>query len=222
MKNEDVVLESNTTYGDEKDVGTSNQYAKNMVIVKVNGNLTINSGATLTAYGTAYGGPKGMLIYSSGTLTNNGTISMTARGAKAQGQNVYLWKNADTTIRGVYEFVPKLGASGAAAVGSYSNGRKGTDGIDRQVRTEVALEVLEKMEGLEEVEMELHIQEDLEEELEEEVQEEREMTMEEQVEMQEEQIIILLVQEEEQETQVELIVLGNGMLIQDKMEQVVY
>ena len=40
-----------------------------------------------------YGGPKGMFIYCTGTITNNGTIDMTARGAKAVGQNVYLWKN---------------------------------------------------------------------------------------------------------------------------------
>ena len=32
-----------------------------------------------------YGGPKGMFIYCSGKLTNNGRISMTAKGAKAVG-----------------------------------------------------------------------------------------------------------------------------------------
>lgn len=33
---------------------------------------------------------------------------MTARGAYAEGQNVYLWKNID----GNYEYVPKIGAIG--------------------------------------------------------------------------------------------------------------
>ena len=47
-----------------------------------------------------------------GTLTNNGTISMTARGAKAEGQNVYLFKNLDKT----YEFVPKEGGSGGTGI----------------------------------------------------------------------------------------------------------
>ena len=31
-----------------------------------------------------FGGPKGMIVYCTGTLINNGTISMTARGAKAE------------------------------------------------------------------------------------------------------------------------------------------
>jgi len=94
----------------EKDVGTESEDAKNMVILKIDGDLTVNSGITLTACKSdnGYGGPKGMMIYCTGTLTNNGTISMTARGAKAEGQNVYLWKNSDNS----YEFVPAVGAEG--------------------------------------------------------------------------------------------------------------
>ena len=53
-----------------------------------------------------------------GTLTNNGTISMTARGAKAEGQNVYLFKNLDST----YEYVPKEGGSGGKGVATPSSG----------------------------------------------------------------------------------------------------
>ena len=45
-----------------------------------------------------------MMIYCTGTLTNNGTISMTARGAKASGQNVYLWQN----LNGEYEYIPAV------------------------------------------------------------------------------------------------------------------
>ena len=77
-----------------------------MKMLKIDGDLTVNSGITLTACKSdnGYGGPKGMLIYCTGTLTNNGTISMTARGAKAGGQNVYLWQNKN----GEYEYIPAI------------------------------------------------------------------------------------------------------------------
>lgn len=67
--------------------------AKNTVVLKVNWNLIINEGVTLTACKSddGYGGPKGLMIYCTGTITNNGTISMTARGARAEGENVYLY-----------------------------------------------------------------------------------------------------------------------------------
>lgn len=124
----------------EKDVGTESEDAKNMVILKIDGDLTVNSGITLTACKSdnGYGGPKGMLIYCTGTLTNNGTISMTARGAKAEGQNVYLWKNSDNS----YEFVPAVGAEGGVKSqvvgnsifgGRYSKiGNSGKNVISRQ------------------------------------------------------------------------------------------
>ena len=94
----------------EQDVAKSaTDYAKNMVILKVNGNLTIDNNVNVTSckneYG--YGGPKGMFIYATGTFTNNGHISMTERGAYAEGQDVYLWKNSSD-----YEYVPKTGALG--------------------------------------------------------------------------------------------------------------
>ncbi len=99
------------------DTAKENKYAKNMVILKVNGDLTIDDGVTLTAcknsYG--YGGPKGMILYVTGTITNNGTISMTARGAYAEGKNVYLWKNTDNT----YEYIPAVGGDGGVALTSY-------------------------------------------------------------------------------------------------------
>lgn len=106
--NQNLEIDANTEIGSENDVATENENAKSMVVLKVNGDLTINEEAKLTAYASknGYGGPKGMMIYCTGTLTNNGTISMTARGAKAEGQNVYLWKNSDNS----YEFVPAVGA----------------------------------------------------------------------------------------------------------------
>ena len=121
------------TFGDSNDVATKDEYAKNMIIVKVNGDLTINEGVTVTAYASeeGYGGPKGLFIYVTGTLTNNGTISMTARGAKAEGQNVYLFKNSD----GSYEYVPKEGANGGERTSNsirWNPGNDGSNGINRQ------------------------------------------------------------------------------------------
>lgn len=49
-----------------------------------------------------------MIIYCTGELINNGTISMTARGAKAEGEDVYLWKNGKKN----YEYIPAGGATG--------------------------------------------------------------------------------------------------------------
>lgn len=121
------------TFGDADDVGTAEKYAQNMVVVKVNGNLTINEDAMITAYNTIYGGPKGMLLCVSGTLTNNGTISMTARGAYAEGQDVYIWKNTD----GSCEYVPALGGIGGNAYNvttknTYGTGYPGNNGNDRK------------------------------------------------------------------------------------------
>ena len=121
-------------FGDStKDVATASEDAQNMVILKVNGNLTINSNVTLTACKSAngYGGPKGLFIYVSGTISNNGMIDMTARGARAQGQDVYLWQNANNT----YEYIPEVGANGAISKGtvkySYA-GESGENGLSRQ------------------------------------------------------------------------------------------
>lgn len=117
------------------DVGTSSADATNMVIFKVNGNLTINSGITVTSCksSSGYGGTKGMMIYCTGTLINDGTISMTARGAKAAGQDVYLWKNND----GSFEYIPALSGVGGASVSLVNapcinkTGVSGVSGINR-------------------------------------------------------------------------------------------
>ena len=135
----DLVLDGTTTidgatlnnnvyeFGSTNDCGTSNSDATKMVVLKVNGNLTINSGVTLTSAKneSGYGGPKGMTIYCTGTITNNGTITMTARGAKAVGQNVYLWQNYD----GSYEYIPATGGAGGA--GNTWVGNAGATGTNR-------------------------------------------------------------------------------------------
>ncbi len=113
----------------ETDVATEKENAKNMVVLKVNGNLTIEEGVTLTACKSdnGYGGPKGLLIYCTGILTNNGTVDMTSRGAKAKGQNVYLWQNEDES----YEYIPAVGANGGQRK-TDGIGNNGNNGVDRQ------------------------------------------------------------------------------------------
>ena len=106
----DTTIDTNTILGDADDVATSltTYNAKNMVLMKVNGDLTVN--ANLTAFSNNFGGPKGFFIYCTGTLTNNNTITMSGKGANANGQNVYLWKNDNNT----YEYVPANGAGGSS------------------------------------------------------------------------------------------------------------
>lgn len=108
---EDQKWTKDMTFGDSNDIGTSTTDASHSVVVLVKGNLTIDSGVTVTTARSNYGGPKGLFLFVTGTLTNNGAITMTQRGAKAVGENVYLWKNIDET----YEYVPATGASGGAA-----------------------------------------------------------------------------------------------------------
>ena len=81
----DQVWTSNQTFGDSGDIGTASSHAKHMVAVLVKGDLTIESGVTVTATKSTYGGPKGLFIYTVGDLTNKGTITMYGRGAYAAG-----------------------------------------------------------------------------------------------------------------------------------------
>lgn len=115
-------------FGSQADVGTASANAKNTVVLKIEGDLTINSGVTLTSVKSSggYGGPKGLIVYCTGTLTNNGTINMTARGGKAAGENVYLWKNSNNS----YEYIPAGGGTGGAEV-FYKNGIAGSAGSGR-------------------------------------------------------------------------------------------
>jgi hypothetical protein len=62
-----------------------------------------------------------MFLYVAGTLTNNGTITMTARGACAVGQNIYLRKNNSNQA---YETVPAVGANQMYNATSYNGSNK--------------------------------------------------------------------------------------------------
>ena len=123
-------------FGDESDIGTASTNATKMVIVKVDGNLTIGEGVTVLPKYTNYGGPKGFLIYVTGTLTNNGTID-NSHGAKATGQDVYLWQNATFTgDSDKFEVVPAVGASATSTLNvantKSKNGLRGNDGSNRK------------------------------------------------------------------------------------------
>ena len=130
--NESQEWTNNMTFGDANDVGTASSNANRMVVVKVDGNLTISSGVLVQPYFTNYGGPKGFFIYCTGTLTNNGTIANN-HGAKAVGENVYLWKSDS----GIYQTVDAVGGAGAGSVrasGYYVglNGLTGGTGTNRK------------------------------------------------------------------------------------------
>ena len=120
------------SFGNIKDVSDGTNYAEHAVVLKINGNLTVKDGVTLTSVSGSRGGPLGLYIYCSGTIRNDGIISMSGKGAYSKGQNVYLYKNNNET----YEVVPKMGGKGGKgqvvyAVNSYLPPIKGEDGIER-------------------------------------------------------------------------------------------
>ena len=73
-----------------------------------------------------------MIVYCTGTLINNGTISMTARGAKAEGQNVYLFKNLD----GSFEYVPAVGGAGGVGKRAERSSEVNKVELDRKILQE--------------------------------------------------------------------------------------
>lgn len=88
-----------------------------MLIIKYNKGLTVKPNVVVTPQTRK----KGMYMYVNGTLLNNGEITMTARGAMAEGQNVYLYRNEN----GEYEYVPAQGAAGGASVNSNTGPSQG-------------------------------------------------------------------------------------------------
>ena len=103
-----------------------------MLAVKYHKDLTINEGITLTATNVedlTY--KKGMYVCVLGELTNNGTISMTARGTyNCAGENVYLWKKTD----GNFEYVPAVGGAGGGASEECSDCGGDYDANDKNVK----------------------------------------------------------------------------------------
>ena len=105
-----------------------------MLVVKYHQNLIIDEGVKLTAKSVnklTY--KKGMYVCVLGNITNNGEISMTARGTyNLEGENVYLWKKLDSS----FAYVPAVGGAGAddywAGGNRYSSGTAGHDGTERE------------------------------------------------------------------------------------------
>ena len=99
-----------------------------MCIIKVNGDLTIEEGVTVSPQVSK----NGFYLYVSGTLTNKGHISMSRLGSTDEGQNVYLYKKAD----GNFEYVPKDGSDGALGIrntsSNYHNGNNAGFALNRQ------------------------------------------------------------------------------------------
>lgn len=119
------------TFGDANDIGNASANAQKMVVIKVNGDLTIESGVTIQPYNTTYGGPKGFFIIVTGTLINNGTIK-NVRGAKHPGEIVYLWLNEDPIDEDhKYEKIAKTCAGGGGQRSSNGNGAGGGNGSGR-------------------------------------------------------------------------------------------
>lgn len=75
--------------------------------------ITVNSRITLTTPQRC----RGLYIFCD-NLINNGTISMTARGCKAEGKNIYLCK-----LNNTFQYIPAVGGSGGASCHPLSSGR---------------------------------------------------------------------------------------------------
>lgn len=117
--------QSTNTYTITKNMNLGTAQMSKMAVLKCDGNLTINSGVTITA-ASAYNiedatgiatKVKGIFICCTGTFTNNGTITQSGRGTyKTTGQSLYLWKNLNETL----EYVPAYGGTGSG--NHYKNG----------------------------------------------------------------------------------------------------
>ena len=87
-----------------------------MTVLKVEGDLKVKQGVTVTSVSGNLGGPKGLLIYCTGTIQNEGKVTMTEKGAYAEGQNIFLFKNSNNT----YE-QGKIDGTGGGNGGGVSN-----------------------------------------------------------------------------------------------------
>ncbi|BFT94220.1 hypothetical protein MNSC_02280 [Minisyncoccus archaeophilus] len=100
-----VQVDGDTTYSSNPVIGNTTADAR-MLVTRYNGNLTINSGVTLTPQARK----RGMFLYVDGALTINGTISMTARGAaNVPGDRILILTDSGTS----YE-IPAVGGAGGA------------------------------------------------------------------------------------------------------------
>ncbi|MDD4410075.1 MAG: hypothetical protein PHW52_05495, partial [Candidatus Pacebacteria bacterium] len=114
-----VEVSGDTTYSTTPTIGNSTADAR-MLALRYKGNLTINSGVTLTPQVRK----RGMFLYVDGTLTVNGTISMTARGAaNVVGDRILVLNSGGSA----YE-IPAVGGAGGAGGGLVGGIQSGFDG----------------------------------------------------------------------------------------------
>lgn len=112
----------NQTISSDTSWGNTTADSRNLFVC-VDGNLTVNSGCTLTAAVRK----RGMFIWVRGDLTLNGTISMTARGASAAGQRLLL-----CNIGSDYEVPATGGAGGNSTTKTWdgaTSANNGTSGV---------------------------------------------------------------------------------------------
>jgi len=103
--------------------GSTNQDDR-MLMVRVEGDLTIGAGATVTPAARK----RGLVMYVDGDLTLNGKISMTARGAaNVAGDRILV---VQTASGNVYEIPAAGGAGGAAVAGDNRGGGTGGSGTN--------------------------------------------------------------------------------------------
>ena len=105
-----VTVENLNLSGTTWSVGVADAVNTKGVVLKVDGDLTLETGYTLTSIksGTATG--KGLYIYCTGVLTIDGAVNMNGVSCSAPRENVYLWQNMDKS----FAYVQATGGNGGA------------------------------------------------------------------------------------------------------------
>jgi hypothetical protein len=121
-----VYYGTDTTFSANANLGDAVADTTTLGVV-VNGNLTIDSGVTIT---TAVR-KRGMAILVKGDCNINGILSMTARGAIAAGQRVLVYSNSvasyeASAVGGLGGALVSAGGSGSKAMGNTGSTKIGT------------------------------------------------------------------------------------------------
>jgi len=118
-----INYDDDVEWSTNQNLGNSTADAR-MLIVIVQGDLVIDTNVIIIPQTRK----RGFLIYVTGTLTNNGTISMTARGASAPNQIVYLWAHNNRNL----ELIEGSTLGGVNNVTTAHNGVVGGHGSNRR------------------------------------------------------------------------------------------
>ncbi len=114
----DGLTKNNTTWslGKLEDINT------NTVVLKVEGDLTLNEGYTLTSIMSSGKYPKGIFIYCEGSFRNDGILSLRDCFCEALPQNLYLAKMNTGT------YVTALASGGTGGFGRGKSDARAGDG----------------------------------------------------------------------------------------------